>query len=205
MNSDETNEQLLSTDIPDHSDNTSHDLEDSSLPYNVEEDEPVKEIAHIQDGNRAFNDNITEQSSSSCMDVPKIDEQNLLPNDNISENCKDDSSVDGAKSSNMSNMKPINEMEKEDIKNNAELSSKTCKNELGNSCPKSNHIAGKDVEFYTSGHLLTGEELLEYCQWLHHQYGSQVRIEEGGQPTVIGLVRVKFPKHLPRCFMLANL
>lgn len=48
-------------------------------------------------------------------------------------------------------------------------------------------IAGKAADFYTSGHLLTGEELLAYFQWLH-----QAHIEEAKQDpdalTVVGLV-----------------
>ena len=53
------------------------------------------------------------------------------------------------------------------------------------------HIAGKNVEFYTSGHLLTGEELLVYCQWLHHQYGDNLKTGKEEQQTVIGLVSRK--------------
>lgn len=52
-------------------------------------------------------------------------------------------------------------------------------------------IAGKKVEFYTSGHLLTGEEVLAYCQWLHRQDGGRVETDkayEKEHQTVIGLV-----------------
>lgn len=49
-------------------------------------------------------------------------------------------------------------------------------------------IAGKDVEFFTSGHLLTGEELLAYCQWLDQQNCKEEKKSEDGSCTVIGLV-----------------
>ncbi|XP_028398266.1 large subunit GTPase 1 homolog [Dendronephthya gigantea] len=51
-------------------------------------------------------------------------------------------------------------------------------------------IAVKNVEFYTSGHLLTGEELLVYCQWLHHQAIGHIEDgkDEKERKTVIGLV-----------------
>ena len=58
-------------------------------------------------------------------------------------------------------------------------------------------IGGKNVQFYTSGHLLTGEELLAYCQWLHHRYGDQVKTERDKPQTVIGLVSCKLLANAP--------
>lgn len=49
-------------------------------------------------------------------------------------------------------------------------------------------IAGKAVEFYTSGHLLTGEELLAYCRWLHRRNVGEANHGEADTPTVVGLV-----------------
>ena len=63
--------------------------------------------------------------------------------------------------------------------------------------PNVAQIAGKNVQFYTSGHLLTGEELLAYCQWLHHRYGDQVKSEGDKPQTVIGLVSCKLLANAP--------
>ena len=55
-------------------------------------------------------------------------------------------------------------------------------------------VGGKAVDFYTSGHLLTGEELLDYCRWLHKEHdGTPCPGNDGGSSsghTVIGLVSV---------------
>ncbi|XP_046839425.1 large subunit GTPase 1 homolog isoform X2 [Xenia sp. Carnegie-2017] len=52
------------------------------------------------------------------------------------------------------------------------------------------HIAGRNADFYTSGHLLTGDELLAYCQWLHHDINDQQVVVKDikEHQTVIGLV-----------------
>ena len=60
-------------------------------------------------------------------------------------------------------------------------------------------IAGKPVNFYTSGHLLTGEELLAYCQWLHQEHVEETKHDPGALTcTVVGLVSFDLNLFPPR-------
>lgn len=60
-------------------------------------------------------------------------------------------------------------------------------------------IAGKAVNFYTSGHLLTGEELLAYCQWLHQEHVEETKHDPGALTcTVVGLVSFDLTLSPPR-------
>ena len=152
---------------------------------------------------RTSNDNRMEQITSSNFpsDVPKIDQLNLLPGDVISQDCREgisvnvDSGSSGGVDGSISDA--LHETDNNDgiitdIPSNLDALSdvRTGEKPGNDSSTNDMDIAGKNVEFYTSGHLLTGEELLAYCQWLHHQYGGRVGTgkEDKEQQTVIGLV-----------------
>ncbi|CAB3979177.1 large subunit GTPase 1 homolog [Paramuricea clavata] len=154
---------------------------------------------------RTSNDNQMQQITSSNIpsDVPKIDQLNLLPGDVISQDCREgisvnvDSGSSGGVVGGISVEKSLHETYKNDgiitdiLSNLDALSDVRTGEKPGNdSSTNDMAIAGKNVEFYTSGHLLTGEELLAYCQWLHRQYGGRVETgkEDKEQQTVIGLV-----------------
>jgi hypothetical protein len=157
----ETNHLLLSSESPGFKLDDEIDLNDSlksSGQYDDEEVDPGKDLARDKNTIRTSSDDETEQitTSSSQSDVLKIGHLNLIPSDEINQDCMEESdNADSGGSKSESN-----------ANNN-------------DGC-----IAGKDVEFYTSGHLLTGEEVLAYCQWLH-RHGRGGHNEE---QTVIGLV-----------------
>ena len=109
----------------------------------------------------------TTSSSSSVVLSLNIDQLNLEPNEEDDQDCGEDTANNTDS----------------DLRKTSDKSENRANN--NNGC-----IAGKDVEFYTSGHLLTGEEILAYCQWLHHQYGGckEIGTEDKEDQTVIGLV-----------------
>ena len=143
---------------------------DSSSQCDGKEVSLIYDKPSNKDTFRTCNDHQAEQiatSSSSSSDVLEISQLNLEPNDEETQDCRDDTT---------NNIYS-------DVRKTSEKSENRANNNDG-------YIAGKDVEFYTSGHLLTGEEILAYCQWLHRQYGGCMEIgrEDKEEQTVIGLV-----------------
>ena len=210
----EMNDQSLSTgshELDDglERDDTKHDdtqlsshiesetLKNSSLSINSEENSAMKD--DVKAGETSQNDHMKSENvgnnttkidtgdSIECnvegvypmREIPSNEHSCRTSNDNQTDNEMDNN--DGIITGKLSNL----EVDASTAVSDVHRTSEKAENDAS-----THDVAGKNVEFYTSGHLLTGEELLAYCQWLHHQYGACVESgkEDREQQTVIGLV-----------------